>query len=219
MSKFDFGPREAEPRSLDTYYNILGDAQSITSAVSLIAPSLLQTRRYANAILSTGHSQDLAEARTDIRMRRVDTLREAVPMRIFVGAAALQHVHCGDKNVMLELLDSVQGMVAADIEAGDRSLTKVHIVPIDRIPVPPANLPYGMSLHVPRDVMAVETIDGSTYVMQDDGTTVDRIGDRGLRGRAAQYGMDRLAAWERMAVTGEAALQQIDESRAVLLAQ
>ena len=218
MSRFNFGSLESEPGGLSDMYRILSDAQGNVHASSYFIPSGLQTREYAQAVLGTGNTPDLAAARADTRIDRERILSEAdIPSVFYLGAAALRHVHSAGRDVMLGQLTQVQTAVEADIEAGPTSRSKVGIVPVSYIRPLPDGLPEGMGLTMPQDIRMVGTEDG-TFVMGNDQFEVDRIGDPGLRGAEALRRQAILGRWADMAVFGEEALPLIEESRAVLLA-
>jgi len=218
MSRFDFTPIEAEPHALADMYAVLGDAESSEQAECYAVPAGLQTREYAAAVIWSANTPDLASARLDTRLRRETILRDAaVPRSYYVGAAALRHTHWGDKNTVLRQIDHLRTVVEEDIEAGPDSLCKVGIMPVSFIRPLPGEIPAGMSLVVPQDVRVVETAHGA-YVMGNDCLEVDRIGTQGIRSSEVRHRQSLLKQAATVAVFGEAALELIDESRAVLLA-
>jgi hypothetical protein len=220
MSRFDFGNLEAEPNGLADYYRVLADANRIVNSYAYSVPSGLQTPEYAEAILAYYNTPELASRRAEIRVGRVLLLREAVvPETVYVSVAALHAKHAKlVKGAMLAQLDAVRLAVEDEIEAGPESRLKVRVVPLSRIKPLPADMPAGMNLDTPMDIMQIETPEG-VFVTGSDAFVIDRIGQRGLRGAEALRRQGILNEWAGMAVHGEAALAELEASRTYLLAQ
>jgi hypothetical protein len=217
MRRFNFGSLESEPRGLADMYRVLSDAQVSVHASSYLIPAGLQTRAYAEAILGTTNTPDLADARAGMRIRREQILHDAdVPDTYYLGAAALHNLHFADKHIMLELINHVQLAVEADIEAGAASRSRVGIVSASYVKPLPDLLPEGMSLVMPQDIRMVGT-ENDVFVMGNDQFEVDHIGEPGLRGAQALRRQAMLGRWADVAVFGEAALPFLEESRAALL--
>ncbi|HEV2403121.1 MAG TPA: Scr1 family TA system antitoxin-like transcriptional regulator [Candidatus Saccharimonadales bacterium] len=216
MSRFDFGSLKSEPGGLADMYRVFADARETVHAESYLVPAELQTEAYAKAVITRANGPELADARVATRMLREATLNEATDRVVYLAAAALSHVHLADRHIMLAQLGVVRKAVEFDIERGPDSRLRVGIVPTDYIKPLPPDLPQGMALTTPRDIVEVLTPNG-VFIMGGDQFEVDRLGDLGDRGREALRRQAILGDWAATAVFGEEALTLIEESRATLL--
>ena len=153
MSRFNFGPLDGEPSGMRDYYAVAVDAQTKDNLVLYAVPADLQTPAYAAATIGRFNGPELTARRARTRMLREGAYLEAgVPRRVYTTAAALTNLHIASKTVLLEQLDEVQDAVAADLEAGARSVLQVGIIPAEFVSPLPDNVPPLMSFSSAADV-------------------------------------------------------------------
>lgn len=218
MSRFDFGPLDSEPSSMTEYYRLAVDAEAKGNLVIYTVPADLQTLAYATTVLSRSNGPELAAQRANTRMRREGTYLEAgMPRRVITTARALTNIQLVGREVLLEQLDEVQAAVTADLEAGPSGVLQVGIVPARFVRPMPEGMPPTASFANAEDVGTLTTPQG-LFVIGPDGYEVDRRGTAGLRGAEADRRLANFERWAGLAVSGEAALELIEESRQEVLA-
>ena len=218
MSTYQLRPPEAEPQILRSVADIYSRASRIVTGLSYIVPHQLQTDRYTRELLSRGTNPALVDLRAAARASRESALTErGVSQAVYMGAAALEHLHWAPKPIMVAQLDHVVQAVRADMEAGKRSILKVGIVPTSIIPAQAEDLPPGQSLMNPRDAEMVYTEDHEVYTLSHDSAVIDRLGESAERDLEVEWRLGQIGAWERDALIGPEALDCLEDSRRVLL--
>jgi len=94
----------AQRQQLAALIEMEQSAAAITEVLLSLIPGLLQTKGYADAVMSIGNlSSDEIVTRVTIRMGRRDTITRTEPVRYtaFIGEAALHQI-IGDRSVMVE---------------------------------------------------------------------------------------------------------------------
>jgi hypothetical protein len=220
MTRFRFEGLEYEPLSAlvsGGLYDALKDTQEKVEMASYVVPAALQTQAYAEGTLGWyNRDHQLALDRARVRMGREALLADMevpiakrVKQTVYMGAAALRHLyHAGEPETMREQVDHIRQLIEDDIESGPGSTLKIGIIPTTGeggIKVLPEDIPPGVSLTSPDDIMTVRT-DGGLYVMGRDGDEVDRSDTPGRRGVEARLRQNALDAMASMAVFGEQAL-------------
>ncbi|MFI7153838.1 helix-turn-helix domain-containing protein [Nonomuraea sp. NPDC050022] len=105
--------RDVLPPRHSTYIGLEADAASVRNYESLLVPGLLQTARYARAVIGAGlrgASEDEVESRVAVRLARQSLLREGrLHLSAIVDEAAIRRL-VGDRSVMEEQIDHIAEM-------------------------------------------------------------------------------------------------------------
>ena len=166
--------REAPSRVADfaqSYVTYERQAVEISYYNSDLVPALLQTERYARAVLTTSRSQHVTE-RVEERIRRRDVLtREDPPtVRVLLGEAVL-HQQVAGKDALIEQLQHL-------LTVGDLPNVSIRIVPFAM----GAHWMLGVGftflrLDAPEITRVyIEGLTGATYIHEPDETAIYQAG-------------------------------------------
>jgi transcriptional regulator with XRE-family HTH domain len=135
-------------------------ASVVRSVNAFVLPAILQTPRYATALLSVKHSGEQLAALIETHALRQEILGdEEGPSFVFVLDETTLHRHVGGRDVLLEQLRRLQ-------EMADRSNIVIRIVPFS------ARVHLGLW-----EMYTIMTMPGSPLTSDQDETIVYRVGD------------------------------------------
>jgi transcriptional regulator with XRE-family HTH domain len=171
------------PAGSETLYGLEHAAAAIQVHSPSLIPGLLQTERYARALISTAtDDQDVIARRVELRMRRQQLLTRPHPatLHAILDQAVLHHV-IGDRDTQAEQLQVL-------LDSANRGNVVVQVIGFDAGAHPGAGVAFSMfDFDIPTvaPVAYQEQLIGNTYLDEPDQVEVFQVAWRAARNAAA----------------------------------